>query len=161
MTDIDLAELTRSVRKLQDRLEIEALVSGYTVMLDDRHWDTYEDFFTDDAQFEYGWMSQTGKDGMNELVAEHLEECVYSQHLIANLTITFDDSGDEASGRANYFVTVVMPDHQQGGPYWHEGGYYLHKYRRTPDGWKFSHLETCGKWVVGGEFSRDHVESIH
>jgi 3-phenylpropionate/cinnamic acid dioxygenase small subunit len=130
--------LEARLRALEDRHEIEDLVARYASVQDDRRFDEYEACFTEDIVLEFPWGTVEGRAGLGERIRGLLEPFSYTQHLISDVEVALD--GDRASGRANFFVTMVKADDPE-GRYWHEVGFYRHEYRRLPDGWRFSRIE--------------------
>lgn len=131
-------ELERRLQALEDREAVRALVYGYARALDEGRWGDYEACFTDDVVLEYSWGSVRGREGLAERVGSMLQRYTSMQHLIANLELEL--AGDTGRGRADFSVTLVDDGHPE-GRWWNEIGYYLHEYRRTPDGWRFSRLD--------------------
>jgi 3-phenylpropionate/cinnamic acid dioxygenase small subunit len=123
-------------------------VADYAAAIDEKRFHDYEDCFTDDVVLEYSWGSVEGREGLAERVDELLATMSYTQHLITNVRVDFD--GDTARGRADFLVTLIKADDPE-RRFWHEIGYYLHEYRRTGAGWRFSRLETVSKMRFKGQ----------
>jgi 3-phenylpropionate/cinnamic acid dioxygenase small subunit len=144
---VSTGDLERRLQALEDREAIASLVYGYASALDEGRWGDYEDCFTDDAELEYSWGSVRGREGLGARVGEMLQGYTYMQHAISNLELELD--GDSARGRADFIVTLANDNHPE-GRWWQELGYYLHAYRRTSDGWKFSRLDCVSKLQTRG-----------
>jgi 3-phenylpropionate/cinnamic acid dioxygenase small subunit len=132
------AELERRLRALEDREALAELLRRYAAAQDERRFDDYEACFTDDVVLEFPWGAVEGREGLADRVRELLAPFSYTQHLIGNVQVEVGE--DQASGRADFFVTMVRRDHPR-LKFWQEVGFYRHRYRRTAEGWRISRIE--------------------
>ena len=125
-----------SLQELSDRLEIDDLLTRYATGVDRRDWDLWESCFTPDAFIDYTAFG--GTSGSVADVRAWLEKVFEmfgaSQHLVVNKEITLD--GDEGTGRCAFYNPMVLPREGKDPLLWVEGGYYLDRFVRTPDGWR-------------------------
>ncbi len=138
-------------RTLSDRLEIDDLLTTYTMAVDDADWDALDRVFTPDAHIDYS--ASGGTVGtfpeVKAWLAETLPMFTAMQHLVTQKQVRID--GDEAHVRAYFFNPMVMerPD----GPTWHLdiGGVYVHTLVRTADGWRSRRLVEELRWQRSSE----------
>jgi hypothetical protein len=145
--------------ELVDRLAIDDLLTRYTIAVDDENFELLDTVFTPDAILDY--TSAGGPRGPYPEVREWLRKALAAsgparQHLIANKLVTLD--GDTATVRAYFFNpnTMARPEDSSfssafNGPYLYSlgGGYYNHKLKRTPDGWRSIELFELRVWRQG------------
>jgi hypothetical protein len=125
---------------LSDRIEIDDLLTTYTMAVDQADWDTLDRVFTPDAHIDY---TATGGNAgafpeIKAWLAETLPMFSAMQHVIAQKKVVL--RGDEADVRA-YFLNPMVMDREDGTK-WHLdiGGVYVHTLVRTPDGWRSRRL---------------------
>ena len=131
---------------LSDRLEIDDLLTTYSMAIDDLDFDVLDRVFTPDATIDY--TASGGISGSYPEVKAWLAEMlpVFSgmQHFITQKRVVLD--GDRADVRA-YFLNPLVID-QPDGSRWHMdiGGVYVHTLVRTPDGWRSRALVEELRW---------------
>ena len=131
---------------LSDRVEIDDLLTAYTMAIDDGDWDALDKVFTADAHIDY--TASGGTAGTFETVKAWLAEMLpmFSgmQHFITQKRVEID--GDEAQVRA-YFLNPLVLDREDGTK-WHLdiGGVYVHSLVRTAEGWRSRRLVEELRW---------------
>ena len=107
---IVMADTSAQVQLLIDRLEIDDLLTRYTVALDTRQWDQLATVFTPDATIDY--TSSQGIKGKYPEIRIWLEKALTafsgSQHLLGNRQIELD--GDHGTGRTYFFNPNTLTD---------------------------------------------------
>jgi hypothetical protein len=125
---------------LSDRLEIDDLLTTYTMAIDTGDWDALDRVFTPDAHIDYTASGGTAGSfpEVKRWLAEMLPMFSAMQHLIGQKQVHVD--GEEASVRAYFFNPMVMD--REDGTTWHLdiGGVYVHALVRTPQGWRSRRL---------------------
>ncbi|HVM64763.1 MAG TPA: nuclear transport factor 2 family protein [Acidimicrobiales bacterium] len=137
--------MTLSLQEISDRLELQDLAVQYSTSVDRKDWALYESLFTPDAIIDYTQVG--GIRGHPREVAEWLSTTMPMfasyQHLVANHELKID--GDEAWGRAMLFNPMGCPT-PDGVQVAFVGLWYNDRYRRTPDGWKFTERVEEASW---------------
>ena len=134
-------------RTLSDRLEIDDLLTTYTMAIDAGDWDALDRVFTPDAHLDY--TAPGGPAGpypeVKAWLAEVLAPFSRMQHVIGQRQVRID--GDEAHVRA-YLLNTLQLD-QEDGTTWQMdvGGVYVHTLVRTPEGWRSRRLVEEILWV--------------
>jgi 3-phenylpropionate/cinnamic acid dioxygenase small subunit len=122
--------------EIEDRLEIDALLTRYATAVDAKDWLLYESCFTRDAFIDY--TSSGGIKGSLSEVRRWLSQVMpvfaMTQHLVTNRAIKVD--GDTATSRSYFFNPLGLPDGKGGMSVYFDGGYYNDKLVRTPAGWR-------------------------
>ena len=131
---------------LSDRLEIDDLLTTYTMAIDQGDWDALDRVFTPDAHIDYS--ATGGKAGpfpeVKAWLAETLPMFSGMQHFITQKKVDLD--GDTARVRA-YFLNPMVMDQADGRKWQMDiGGAYVHDLVRTPDGWRSRRLEEELLW---------------
>jgi hypothetical protein len=125
---------------LSDRLEIDDLLTTYTMAIDGGDWDGLDRVFTPDAHIDYTATGGTAGPfpEVKRWLAETLPMFSGMQHFITQKRVEI--SGDEAQVRA-YFLNPMVLDRDDGTK-WHLdiGGVYVHSLVRTAEGWRSSRL---------------------
>ena len=132
---------------LIDRTAISDMLIDFARALDDQDWAGYAANYTDDGMLAITpTIAHTGREGMAEFVAASLGRYVGTHHLSSNHAIAID--GDEATTRS-YLIAAHILDAEN--PYRHAdgAGWYRCKLRRTPDGWRFTHVALDVKYMSG------------
>ena len=128
------------LQTLSDRLEIDDLLTTYTMAVDDGDWDALDRVFTPDAHIDY---SATGGAAgpfpeVKRWLVETLPMFSGMQHFITQKRVELD--GDQARVRA-YFLNPLVLDREDGSRWYLEvGGIYLHSLVRTSGGWRSERL---------------------
>src|SRR3954466_8968693 len=100
-------------QRLSDRIEIDDLITSYTVAIDTGDWDRLDEVFTPDAQIDYtatGGIAAGYPEGKSWL-AEMLPIFPRRMHPLGQVESRVD--GDEASVAAYFHNPMLLP--QQGG----------------------------------------------
>lgn len=123
------------LQELSDRQEITDLVTRYTRAIDTGDWDGIDAVFTPEAVLDY---TDSGgpaapRDEAKEFV-KALAGFERWQHLIGQVAIELD--GDEARATAYFFNPMVARSRDGRESVVEVGGYYHHRLRRTPGGWR-------------------------
>jgi hypothetical protein len=146
-----MADLSEQVKLLTDRMEIDDLLTRYTVALDTRQWDLLATVFTPDATIDY--TSSQGIKGQFPEVAAWLEKALtaftVSQHLLGNRQIELD--GDHGTGRTYFFNPNTLADKAGASTMLFVGGFYLDKFVRTAAGWRIEDRFEQTTWVNSEE----------
>ncbi|MEU6714739.1 nuclear transport factor 2 family protein [Nonomuraea sp. NPDC046802] len=137
-------------QEIADRLEIADLLARYTRAVDSGQWDLLDDVFSQDATIDY--TSSGGIRGSREeaktWLAEVLSHWPGRLHLIGAPAIDFEEGG-EARVSAPFTDTLAPTrDMVVAGTkgFLHGGGWYHHRLRRTPDGWRSAELVEEQSW---------------
>jgi hypothetical protein len=131
---------------LSDRVEIDDLLTTYTMAIDQGDWDALDQVFTPDAQIDYS--ATGGKTGalpeVKAWLAETLPMFSGMQHFVTHKKVELD--GDTAHVRA-YFLNPMVMDQADGRTCQMDiGGVYVHDLVRTPEGWRSRRLEEELLW---------------
>jgi len=131
---------------LSDRVEIDDLLTTYTMAIDQGDWDALDRVFTRDAHIDYS--ATGGKAGafpeVKAWLAETLPMFSGMQHFITQKKVELD--GDTARVRA-YFLNPMVMDQADGRKWQMDiGGAYVHELVRTPEGWRSRRLEEELLW---------------
>jgi len=125
---------------LADRIEIDDLLTRYAVAVDDRDWERLDAVFAPHAQLDY--RSAGGIRGLYPEVRQWLSDVLplftWTQHLVANRTLTIDPGGATASARSDFHNPNQMEI--DGEPWlFVVGGRYHDRLVRLPVGWRITH----------------------
>jgi 3-phenylpropionate/cinnamic acid dioxygenase small subunit len=139
------AGLTR-LQELSDRADLADLLARHGLWLDEQRYDDAADIFTTDASVHtQGGLSQ-GIEALTALARRAHAPFAATQHVTSNVLIDLD--GDRAMVRANQIATLVhaaaAPDDAVT-----VGERYRFEATRTPEGWRFSRVETVRIWRSG------------
>lgn len=115
-----------------DRIAIQDVISAVSMHSDSKEYSEVYQYYTDDAIMEYG--SLLGDEGLpvheqRRKIMEFFPGFDVTHHQSTNFQITVD--GDQATSRAQVRATHVIDK-----DFWIVAGTYLHKLRRTAQGWK-------------------------
>lgn len=126
--------MTRSLRELSDRLDLQDLLVDYSHAVDRRDWDALDDIFTPTATIDF--RATGGAHGdlatIKAFLAKALAQFTVSQHLIAPSKIELD--GDAATGRTMCHNPMVL----EGGQVLFVGLWYIDRFVRTASGWRIA-----------------------
>lgn len=142
--------LAAKVQWLVDRAEISDLLFSFARSLDSKDAAAYAANYAEDGVLELpdpttGGYVTVPRERMTEFVEKGLANSyAATHHMSTNHQITV--SGDTASSRS-YLQAV----HVRESPFdhWDAGGWYDCSYRRTPRGWKFTHVRLTTVWMAG------------
>lgn len=129
---------------LASRLELEQLVWALGRCLDARDFDGLRPLFTTDATV-VTRETATGHDAIVDQARRRHSRDDGIQHIITNLLT--DLNGDQATGRANLLAAFASTGPADPAPYL-LGEVYRFGFRRTPDGWRISHLTATVTWSL-------------
>ncbi len=127
-----------SIEEISDRIEIDDLLTRYTVAIDTKDWKLLDTCFLPDAQLDY---TQTGGiQGAYPEVREWLEKALaafpMTVHYISNSTVTLE--GDRAKARTYVINPMGFPNPDGSLHIFTVGGYYVDELTRTADGWRIA-----------------------
>jgi ketosteroid isomerase-like protein len=122
-----------------DRDEITDLVSRLGMALDEGRFAELRELLADDATVRTPGGEAAGPDAIVAQASRNHRPEEPIQHLITNVLI--DQSGDQAQARANLVVHF--------GSTFTMGEIYRFALTRTPEGWRFSRIETTPVWTSG------------
>lgn len=136
---------------LQDRADITDLINRYATGIDRRDWALYRSIFADELEMDFS--SYSGQPGAkmtgDEWVAGVqllLPGFDATQHLFSNFVIEAD--GDDATAtvymQAEHFIANSLGDNSHT-----LGGYYVHKLKRSAQGWKIHATTLNVTWSRG------------
>ena len=132
--------------RIADRLEIDDLLTRYTVAIDTKDWDLLATCFTPDAHIDY--RASGGAEGTYPDVAAWLAETLaafpMTQHFCTNRTVTL--SADAATVRSYFYNPMGFPD-ADGQKLMFIGGYYNDRMVRTSDGWRIAERVEEMAWI--------------
>ena len=139
------------LQPLYDRTEITDLVYRLGICLDEGRFDEMRELLVDAATVRTPGGQAEGRDALIAQARRNHPSDQRFQHLATNILIDLD--GDEASVRANLVVHITPTEHQTDAPAPPPlatiGEIYRFRLIRTPDGWRFSHIETVPLWLSG------------
>ncbi|NUR85331.1 MAG: nuclear transport factor 2 family protein [Nonomuraea sp.] len=136
-------------QEIADRLEIADLLARYSRAIDSGEWHLLDEVFTQDAVIDYRSAGgiRAARDEVKSWLAEVLPHWPGRLHLIGAARIDFD--GDVARVSAPFTDTLAptrdMADESAKG-FLHGGGWYHHRLRRTPGGWRSEELVEEQSW---------------
>ena len=127
-----------SIEEISDRIQIDDLLTRYTVAIDTKDWALLDTCFTPDAKVDY--TTSGGVKGNYPEVRAWLEKALaafpVTQHFISNTVVDLD--GDRAESRT-YVYNPMCTDKPEGGHnVFNVGAYYIDKLVYTADGWRIA-----------------------
>ena len=125
-----------STQEISDRIQIQDLLTRYTVAIDTKDWKLLDTCFTPDADVDY--TATGGTAGKYPEVRKWLEMALapfpLTVHYISNTTVKLD--GDRAATRT-YVWNPMGFKNPDGSLHWFTvGAYYVDELVRTADGWR-------------------------
>ena len=123
-----------TLQQLVDRSEIADLVNRLGLVLDEGRFDEMRSLLVEDATARTPGGTAEGRDAMIAQAGRNHRPEQPIQHVITNLLVDLD--GDRAAVRANLVEFTL-------GEVYHFG------LVRTPEGWRFSRIETSPVWTSG------------
>lgn len=144
-------EAHEQLRWLVDRAAISDLLVEYARCVDEKDWAGFAALYTSDGVLEIVGGRRTGHAEI-EAAGELVAAFDATHHVSTNHGIHVD--GNTASVRANVIASHVP---EAGARHEHAdlGGIYEASCRRTPEGWRFSHVRGRGVWTNGGALPSD------
>ncbi|MFF2503077.1 nuclear transport factor 2 family protein [Streptomyces sp. NPDC058067] len=140
----------------RDHFEISTLVSGFFRTMDERRFDEgwAGAYFTDDLRTTTPLGIAEGADAVR-----HIEEATgrfaATLHISSDVLVRAEPGARTASASWNAHMTHVHLDStlqvrgENANPLFTVGGVYEAKLRRTPSGWRFSHMSVRAVWTTG------------
>ena len=127
-----------SVEELSDRLQINDLLTRYTVAIDQKDWSLLDTCFTQDAHLDY--TSAGGVAGDYPVVRKWLEAALapfaMTVHYVTNSVVELQ--GDEASARTAVLNPMGFQNDDGSMHLFTVGAYYKDKLSRTDKGWRIT-----------------------
>lgn len=127
-----------SLQQISDRIEIQDLLTRYTVAIDTKDWSLLDSCFLPDAVVDY--TATGGIQGRYPEVRAWLEKALapfpVTVHYISNSTVELD--GDRASSRTYVINPMGFPNPDGSLHMFTVGGYYVDELARTADGWRIA-----------------------
>lgn len=142
----------QTLQRLYDRMDITDLVYRLGVCLDEGRFDDMRDLLVEDATVKTPGGAASGRSALIDQARRNHAPDQRFQHLTTNVLIDLD--GDRAKVRANLVVNIATPEdapahHPAPPPRASIGEVYGFELVRTPDGWRFSRVETTPLWLSG------------
>ena len=133
-----MAKRHLSIEEISDRIQIDDLLTRYTVAIDTKDWELLDTCFIPDAQVDY--TTSGGIKGAYPEVRGWLEKALapfpVTQHFISNTVVDLD--GDQATSRT-YVYNPMCTEKAGGGHHiFNVGAYYADKLVHTDDGWRIA-----------------------
>ncbi len=131
-----LADLSARISRVEDQLELRALVARYARAMDERDLQTLETLFTRDAQLltRDRAMNLAGRDAIVADLGERLRELGPTNHFCHDHLLEFDaEDTDYAFGTLNAHAEIAL-----GGRAMLAAIRYEDSYRRTESRWRFA-----------------------
>lgn len=144
-----LEELEKSVKSLEDAVEIQNMHREYVTWLNNKQWDLMIDCFAKNAVAEIGLYGvQRGKEEIAKLFTEVIAkgELPKGRQIVDQPVITVE--GDRAKGywvMYRFFDTPSTPAPATQVVKWEQGRYDC-EYLREDGKWKFSHFKWTPIW---------------
>jgi hypothetical protein len=127
-----------SNQEISDRIQIQDLLTRYTVAIDTKDWSLLDTCFTPDAEVDY--TSTGGIKGAYPEVRKWLEQALsifpMTVHFISNSTVTLE--GDRATARTYVLNPMGFKNPDGSLHLFTVGGYYNDRLVRTKDGWRIA-----------------------
>jgi hypothetical protein len=137
-------DLAGRVQWLVDRALISDLLIDFARRVDSQDQEGYAANFAEDGVLELPFGVFNGREAIRGMPGPRRP--MGTHHLSTNHMVEIE--GDEARSRsylqATHIADVAQPDRN-----WKAGGWYDCSYRRTPEGWKFTHVKLSVLWAGG------------
>ena len=132
--------MTLSLQEMSDRFEIQDLLVAYCYAVDDKDFDALDHYFTEDAVIDYSEMvGVKGSLGeIKEFLRASLEPIPMAQHAVMTTQYKFDDDNCETRTVCHNPMVVPGDDGEPQAIFF--GLWYIHKFKRTINGWRISSL---------------------
>jgi hypothetical protein len=138
MSEVDLLELARKVRRLDDRQQLAELISRYGMAVDDRDFNTIARLFAPDGVFN----GVQGRPAVVDFYRERLRAYTATTHYAHSWHFDFD-SDDRARGAVNAHAELCID-----GKAFRLSFRYLDRYVRSAEGWVFQEREIRFRYVL-------------
>jgi len=146
----------RTLDDLLDRAAIADVVFAYATGVDRRDWALYRSIFLDEVDFDFttwaGMRETIAADLWVDTVKGTLSPFDATSHVFTNLVTLV--AKDEATCTVTMSARHVLGAEQQT-----VGGYYIHRLRRTPDGWRIAACKLTITHETGGRALFDHARA--
>jgi hypothetical protein len=132
------------IEEIGARLEIEDVITRYSLNVDTKNWAAYEDVCTPDAILDFSEIdgpvgSAAECRASLEFAAQHF---VKMQHILASFTLLELDLG-EGTARSRIAVLAPVVAEVDAQPHvFFTGAWYHDELRRMPEGWRIHHRRT-------------------
>jgi hypothetical protein len=138
MSDSELHELARRVRRVDDRQQLSELLSRYGMAVDDRDFDEIARLFAVDGVFR----GVKGRQAVVDFYRERLNQYTATTHYAHTWHFDFE-SDDRASGAVNAHAELCID-----GKAIRISLRYLDRYVRTSEGWMFQERDIRFRYVL-------------
>jgi 3-phenylpropionate/cinnamic acid dioxygenase small subunit len=133
-----VAPRTLPLQEISDRIQINDLLTRYTVAIDTKDWELLDTCFTPDAHVDY--TSSGGTKGSYPEVRRWLEKALapfpMTVHFISNSVVTIQ--GGEARARTYVLNPMGFPKADGSLHIFTVGAYYRDRLVYTADGWRIA-----------------------
>jgi len=127
-----------TLREVSDRIQVQDLLTRYTVAIDTKDWALLDTCFTPDAHVDY--TTSGGTKGPYPEVRQWLEKALaifpMTMHFISNTTV--DLQGDRAKARTYVINPMGFPKEDGSLHLFTVGAYYNDELVRTDEGWRIA-----------------------
>jgi hypothetical protein len=125
---------------MSDRFEIQDLMVGYCYAVDNLDLDALDNVFSEDVVVDYSEMVgfKGGLKETKQFLKEGLGVIPAYQHAVSTTQYKF--SGDTCETRTVCFNPMVVKNEKGEDQTFFFGLWYLHTFKRTPKGWRMTHL---------------------
>lgn len=138
---------------LYDVYEISQVLYRYTVAIDSRAYELFDQCFTADATIELAGMGVMTRDGYRDIARNNLVNFDATQHTISNPSITVD--GDTARSRS-YFTAQHVKNALAPKPFMIIGGWYDDVFARVKGVWLITSRTGTALWFDGNPAVLDY-----
>jgi hypothetical protein len=138
MSEVDLLELARKVRRLDDRQQLAELISRYGMAVDDRDFNTIPGLFAPAGVY----TGVPGPPAVVDFYRERLRAYTATTHYAHSWHFDFD-SDDRARGAVNAHAELCID-----GKAFRLSFRYLDRYVRSAEGWVFQEREIRFRYVL-------------
>jgi hypothetical protein len=138
MSQTDLLELARKVRRLDDRQQLAELISRYGMAVDDRDFNTIARLFAADGVFN----GVQGRSAVVDFYRERLGAYTATTHYAHSWHFDFD-CDDRARGAVNAHAELCID-----GKTFRLSFRYLDRYVRSDEGWVFQERAIRFRYVL-------------
>jgi 3-phenylpropionate/cinnamic acid dioxygenase small subunit len=150
-------------QQLADRHDITDLVYRLGAVLDDQRFDDMRTLVVEEATVRTPGGAAEGREALIAQARRNHQPDEPTQHVITNVLVDLD--GDRAKVRANLVVTFASPAHRDAAlpappTKYTLGEIYRFDVVRTPEGWRFSRVETSPVWISGSPDPRPQPSPV-
>ena len=149
----ETSQLEERIRRLEDRVAIEATVVTYARAIDLADWDLYRSIFTDPVHIDFSEAGMPAadlpRDAFVGFASAGLSGFDARQHLSPNHVIEFDDGDPDRVVCHSYMYAQHYIKDAEGGDFYLMRGSYTNHMLRTDAGWKIERLIQHISWLEG------------